>query len=256
MIIDLIFLFVMGTVIGSFLNVVVYRGEHTEGNKRTRSYCPKCGHTLGVVDLVPLVSYLFLRGKCRYCQKTISPTYFIGELVVGVLFVLAGYFSGDMVDLTYFLVVVSTLAALFFTDLYYGILPNRLIIIGTISTIAYLSFLSYLFGPSVWVDHILSSLGAFGFFFALLLFSNGRAMGAGDVKYSFWMGLMLGWPNILVGLFIAFLTGAIASVILILARTKKFGQTIPFGPFLVFGTITSLFWGQQILNWYLGIAAQ
>ena len=250
---NLFFIFLIGTVIGSFLGVVVDRLPREESIIHGRSHCEFCKKTLRFWDLIPLFSFLFLRGKCRYCQKKLSWFYPLIELTTGILFVLVALQLGIqyqelhinyIVNFLYYLFIVSSLIVIFFTDLKYGIIPFFVVFPAIIVTFLYLPMSTLNFIPN-----ILAAIGAFLFFLALFLFTRGRGMGFGDVVYVFLMGLLLGFPNIVVGLYIGFVSGAIAAIILVILKRKKMhGDTIAFGPFLVFGTMVMLLWGSTILN--------
>ena len=243
----LFFIFFLGTFIGSFLGVVVDRLPIGESILKGRSHCDHCRKTLGVLDLVPVFSFLVLRGKCRYCHKRLSYFYPIIEVVSGVLFVVVLMNSGisNYIEIFYLLFIISELIALFFIDLKYGILPFPIIASATIIT-----FLYQILNTEYFIlNNILSATCAFLFFLALFLGTRGRGMGFGDAVYAFFMGLLLGFPKIVLGLYIAFVGGALVALFLILLKRKKLkGSTIPFGPFLVAGTIISLFWGDNLIS--------
>ncbi|MBI2195696.1 MAG: prepilin peptidase [Candidatus Levybacteria bacterium] len=200
--------------------------------------------------MIPVLSYLTLGGKCRHCKGKISPYYPLVELITGVLFVLVFSFFKPAFDIyhlsfiIYYFFIVSSLIVVFFIDLKYGVIPDKIVFPTIILSVFYLAV-----GSSGILSYLFSALGAFLFFLVLLTVTSGKGMGWGDVKYSFLMGLILGFPNIVIGLYLAFLTGAIVSIILILWKKKKLrGSTIPFGPFLVTGTILSLFYSEFFLN--------
>lgn len=247
--------FLFGTVIGSFLNVLVDRIPRNESVIKSRSHCEHCRHKLAWYDLIPVFSYIFLGGKCRYCQKHIGYYYPFVEVLTGVLFVMTLLFavpdislllaldSRTVLDLLYYLFLISCLIVVVFTDMKYGIIPFK--IAGAALIVA---FLYALFSPYL-LSHILSAIATFGLFLFLFLITRGKGLGFGDVVYAFLMGLVLGYPKIIVGLYIAFLTGAIISLILVWTGKKKLkGGSIPFGPFLVGGTILGLFYGDFFVN--------
>jgi len=150
----------------------------------------------------------------------------------------------DFVTLGYYLFVISSLIVIFFTDLKYGIIPDKIVYPAILVSLLFL-ISQY---PNILISHVISALGAFLFFLILYLLTKGRGMGFGDVKLVFLLGLILGFPKIVVAFYIAFLTGAVVGCILILWGKKKFsGGIIPFGPYLVLGAIISLLWGEQIL---------
>ncbi|MEX2007568.1 MAG: prepilin peptidase [Candidatus Levyibacteriota bacterium] len=249
MLLEFLLIFILGLCIGSFLGVIVDRSVSGESLIFGKSHCENCKKDIAWYDLIPIVSFIALRAKCRNCKKPISFYYPVIELSTGILFVLAFIFAtganAGIVYLAYLLIVVSSLISIFFTDLKYGIIPDKIIFPTILISAIYL----ILNPSSVILNHFLSSLGAFLFFLILLIVTAGKGMGWGDVKYAILMGLILGFPNIVVGLYLAFLTGAMVGVILILWRKKKLrGSTIPFGPFLVAGTVLSLFYSDFFLS--------
>jgi prepilin signal peptidase PulO-like enzyme (type II secretory pathway) len=172
------------------------------------------------------------------------------EVVTGLLFVITVFMNihlGYVASIIYLLATISSLIVVFFIDLKYGIIPFN--VIGV--TIAIVTFWYLLAGAEI-INFLLSGLGIFVFFLLVFLATRGRGIGFGDVVFSFLMGYILGFPKILLGVYIAFLTGAFFSLILVVLNKKKFrGGTIPFGPFLVSGTIISLFWGEAIIKTFL-----
>jgi len=251
-------IFLFGLAIGSFLNCLIYRLKTGQGFLKGRSFCPNCKHTLSWQDLIPLLSFLILKGKCHYCQKPISLQYPLIELTTGILFILTIYnlqFTiynlENFFTLGYLLFIVSCLLVIFVYDLKHYIIPDRVlfpaIIIALIFNFQFLISKQFLFFSYL----ILSAIGAAAFFLAIVLISRGKWMGVGDIKLAFLMGLFLGWPNILVALFSAFLIGAIIGIILMILGKKTLKSEVPFGPFLVTGTFLALFWGQEIVNFYV-----
>ena len=265
-----LFTFLLGTIVGSFLGVVADRVSKNESIWRGRSHCDHCRHKLHWNDLIPLVSFLMLKRKCRYCHKELDWNYFIIELVTGLTYVLATYalFQNNVsmalelqynFVLLYYFAITSALIAIAFTDIKYGIIPFK--VVGVAATIVV--FWYFLF-PGLYItpleaaglglqtdilNSVASGIGVALFFFALFMITKGRGLGFGDVVYAFLMGLVLGFPNVILALYLAFVTGAIVALLLILTKRKKFkGGTIPFGPFLVTGTIVSLFWGNQLIT--------
>jgi leader peptidase (prepilin peptidase) / N-methyltransferase len=254
-------IFIFGLAVGSFLNVLADRLPREETVIKGRSHCEKCKKNLKWCDLIPLLSFIFLKGKCRYCKTHLSFYYPFVELVTGTLFLITTIFilknsqsptvnSQSLISLAYYLYIVSSLIVIFFADLKYGIIPDKVVFPAILISIIYLVFNnSYLLFPN-----FLSAISACLFFLSLFLITKGRGMGFGDVKFAFLMGLILGYPNIIISLYIAFLTGAIIGCILIIWKRKKlFGTSIPFGPFLVAGTFLALFWGADILHLVLNL---
>lgn len=262
------FLFLLGLLVGSFLNVVIGRLPRDEGIVRGRSHCPKCRHDLGWADLVPLLSFLWLRGRCRYCGERISLRYPVVELITGFLFVVMGVESMSQrvsesmtltqasiasVDTLTLLTLSAILIAIAVIDLERGIIPDRLVYPGIVLAVAYRLLVAGLGGDVrslLWTSA--GSAIIFVSFYLLHVLFKGRAMGGGDVKLAALVGLVTGWPLMLVAIFSSFLTGAAAGVILMMFKKKSFGETMPFGPFLVLATFITLFFGHQIIDWYWG----
>jgi prepilin signal peptidase PulO-like enzyme (type II secretory pathway) len=189
------------------------------------------------------------------------------EIVTGVMFVVTSIFvfnnspariamqsvagGQSLIPLIYYLFIVSCLIVIFFADLKYGIIPDKIIFPAIIVSGLYLALNFQLLIP-----HLLSAVGACFFFLLLFLITKGKGMGFGDVKFAFLMGLILGFPNIVVSLYVAFLTGAIVGCILIVWRKKRvFGTSIPFGPFLVLGTLVAIFYGEILFKTFLHLAS-
>jgi prepilin signal peptidase PulO-like enzyme (type II secretory pathway) len=233
-------IFIFGLIIGSFLNSVIYRLEVEQSPLRGKSYCPKCKHILKWQDLIPVLSFISLRGRCRYCQKPISIQYPLVELATGILFVLIfNQFPIFLFSIFYFL-ISSFLIVIFVYDLKYYIIPDKIIYPAII--------IAGIFNFQLF--SILSAIGAALFFGTLVLITRGKGMGIGDIKLAFLMGLILGFPNILVALFLAFFLGSIIGIGLILFKNKTLKSKVPFAPFLIIGTFIALFWGEKIIDWY------
>ena len=252
-----ILFFILGTAVGSFLNVVAYRSVHGGSIFLGSSHCPACKHKLAAKDLVPIASFVALDGKCRYCGKSISLQYPLVELVTGFLFAFTYlYWLGtvyNLMHLVYLLFVVSVLIVLFVTDVRDGLLPNSVILPAIFVVVIYKLILvsaGYI-QLSTLIADLLTALVVSGIFFAIVALSGEKAMGGGDVKLAFLIGLVVGWPATSVALFTSFLTGAIVAVMLILIGKKRFGESVPFGPFLSLGAFVALFWGREIIDLYL-----
>jgi len=234
------FVFLAGLCVGSFLNVLIYRLPRNLPVARGRSYCPKCKRKISWYDNIPLLSFVILGGKCRYCKKKISLRYPFVELVTGILFVV-GYLR-NLDYLGYLL--ISSFLVIFFIDLEHQIIPDQLIMPLIIINIIYssifnLQFTIYNLLPTA----IISAL----FFYFLHFITKGKGMGLGDVKFAFLIGLVFGFPLTIGAVYLAFLTGAIVGVILILVRKVRFGQQVAFGPFLALSSILTLFFQEQFL---------
>jgi len=269
----LLLIFVIGIFVGSFLNVVVDRLPRKETIAKGKSHCEFCKKELAWYDLIPLLSFLLLKGKCRYCHKKLSLYYPIIELSTGVLFVLAYVYINSqfsilnfqlinqflipnlsifnlqsLISLVYYLFIVSSFIVVFFSDLKYGIIPDKIVFPAIVVTFFYLLIIN----PQSLIINLFSALGAWAFFLILFLITRGKGMGFGDVKLAFLLGLILGFPKIILALYLAFLTGAFLGIILILCKKKKsIKETIPFGPFLIIGSLIALFWGEFIYPYVL-----
>lgn len=243
--VSFLYIFILGAVFGSFLNVVVDRLPKGQSIIVGRSYCDTCKKTILWRDLMPIVSYILLMGRCRFCHAHVSFYYPIVEVTAGFLFLFCAFTAGNMVQLVYSLLIMAILLIIFFADLKYGIIPFAAVIPGIIITLSFLLF----FNPQMLSSSFFSAIGAFSFFLLIFLLTRGRGMGFGDVVYAFYMGLLLSYPAIIFGLYLSFLTGAVVSLILILVGKKRLsGDTIPFGPFLVFGTVVLFFYSNEVLQ--------
>ena len=231
----------LGLVIGSFLNVVIYRLPRGLGFVRGRSFCPKCKHKINWFDNVPVISFLILKGRCRFCGGKISWRYPLIELLAGALFYLS--YLSHLSFLSYLL--ICGLVVIFFVDLEHQIIPDEIVIPLSVLFLGYrlLTNIQYLIS-----NFLITGIVSFLFLYLIHLLTKGKGMGLGDVKLAFLMGLVLGFPKIVVAFYLAFLTGAFVGVILILLGKAKLKQKIAFGPFLVFGTIFSLLWGEKIVT--------
>jgi len=259
-----IFIFLLGLCIGSFLNCAIYRLE-TKKTLQGRSFCPKCKKQLLWQDLIPVFSFLFLGGKCRRCKKKISWQYPIVEIVTATLFVLIfwslgfgwdlGFGIWDFIKLCFMFYFASVLIVIFVYDFKHYEIPDKVLIPAIAISFIYCA----LFDFGGILNHLLAVLIGSGFFLSIFLISKGKWMGFGDVKLAVLMGLLLGVPNILLALFLAFLFGAIIGVILMVLPFSKTGEKkslkseIPFGPFLITGTFFAILWGPKIINWYLNL---
>jgi len=239
--------FIFGLAIGSFLNVCIYRIPRKESIISPGSHCPHCRHPLGLWDLIPLISIIILRGKCRYCGKEISPRYFFVELTTAVLF-LALYvrfmvYERSPVLFFSYLLLSSALIAITFIDLEHKIIPDRITYPGIAAGLLFSIFIG-----NFWVSLLGLFIGA-GVLYFIIIVSHG-GMGGGDVKLAGMLGSFLGWRLLLLTLFLSFLSGGIVAIILLLLKLKGRKDYIPFGPYLAIAGIVAIFWGQQILSWY------
>ena len=250
-----IFVFYLGLFFGSFLNCVIYRLKKKQSFLRGHSYCPACQHQLYWYDLIPILSYLLLSGKCRYCKKPISLQYPLVELATGLLF-LAVFNPEYAIRSFYLLIITCLLIVVFVYDLKHYIIPDKVVFPAMAIAFFYNLFLLLTGDYSLFqfLNMIYAAILPALFFFLIFILSQGRWLGFGDVKLVFFMGLFLGFPEILTALFLAVFLGGIIGVGLIIAGKKKLKSQIPFGPFLIIGTYLALFFGQSLINWYLNLS--
>ena len=280
---DIIYLlvFILGLIIGSFLNVVICRLETEEKIINDRSRCPHCRRDLVWYDLIPVLSFVFLKGKCRYCGERISWQYPAVEISTGILFLFLisnikyqissqypisniqflDNIQYPILYLLFWLFIASALIIIFVYDLKHYIIPDKIIYPAIIVTLGFNLFNNFQFPISnfqsifnyQFSNFLFSAIIAGAFFLSIVIITRGKGMGGGDIKLAFLMGLILGWPLIIVAVFSAFILGSIIGIFLILLGKKKMKSMVPFGPFLVAGTFLSLFWGREIVEWYVGI---
>lgn len=244
-----IFVFALGACIGSFLNCAIYRMEEKK-TLQGRSFCPNCKHSLNWKDLIPIFSYLYLGGKCRYCSKKISMQYLIAEIFTGIIFMLVFLKFGflNLVLLVFMFYVSSAMIFIFIYDLKHYLIPDKILFPAIIIT-----FIYQVFNFNNFLNCLLAGVLASGFFLALFLISKGKWMGFGDVKLAILMGFLLGTENVFVALFLAFMIGAVVGVILMTYQKKGLKSELPFAPFLITGTFAAMLYGDKIINWYFNV---
>lgn len=241
-----IFTAFLGLAVGSFLNVCIYRIPAGKSIVTPSSHCPSCGTRLKPADLIPVLSFLFLRGRCRHCRSPINPRYALTEVLTALLFVLAYLKFGVGVILIKYLFVTALLITAAFIDLEHLIIPNRIILAGIIGGAVFLP----LTGEYTVVSAIYGILAVSGFLLTLNIVSRG-GMGMGDVKFGAFMGITLGWPLSFLAVFLACFGAGLTGIFLLAARRKGRKDPIPFGPFLALGTLLSFMWGTEIQHLYI-----
>ena len=252
-----IFVFTLGLCIGSFLNVVIYRTESGESIINGRSHCPYCGHILEWYDLIPLLSFILLRGKCRYCRHKISWQYPLVELLTGLIFfyIFFNFFALDIKSIvsTIFLFIISSfLIVVSVSDIKYYAISDKILYPAILTGFFYFLYnVFFIFkSQSFFLYSILSILLVSLFFFSLCFFSREKAMGFGDVEISLFLGFALGFPNILVCFFLSFIIGGLIGIILIMTKRKRLASRVPFAPFLASSAFITLFWGGKVIDIY------
>lgn len=242
--------FIFGCSIGSFINVLIDRLPRSQDIVRSRSHCDYCKHMLSWYELIPILSWIIQSGKSRCCKKRLSIQYPLVELFTGFVFVgLYMVFFHSPLLLAAYLCISVAVIVLFVTDLKYELLPTPLLILWSIGVLVRFIALHI---PATELLYIygLPSFFAWLFFFLLWFFSKGRAMGDGDMWLVILIGLVTGYPGIIIALYVAFLTGATVGVILILGRIKTLKSHIPFGPFLLIGMIVEQYAGNMLYAWW------
>lgn len=234
-----------GLVVGSFLNVVIYRLPRGESLAMPGSHCPFCGHAVRWYDNIPVVSFLWLRGRCHDCDARISIRYPLVEVLTGGLFLGAFLAYGVQWRTLEIAVFFAALIAVTFIDFDRRIIPDKIVLPGAAAGIV----TSVLLAPDRWWQYVAAGAAAAGFLFALgMLWPGG--MGFGDVKLALFMGVVLG-SGVIVALFVAFLAGGVIGGALMVAGVKKRTDKIPFGPYLSLGAAAGALSGGAILDWYL-----
>lgn len=270
--------FVLGLVVGSFLNNVIFRLQAGETFIKGRSRCPQCRHKLSWRELIPVFSFLYQRGCCRECEGRIDRQYPWVEFATGALFALSLYlglhacYGGpaalglctayDWLSVLRNWTVVSFLLLIFVYDLRWQLILDQISLPAIIVVLALNLSLAALAGQgidagSALIQSLLNMLAAAlaggGFFLLQFIISKGKWIGGGDIRLGLLMGVIVGWPNIIWALMIAYLVGALVSVGLIVIGSKEWKSQIPFGTFLCAATLLTLFWGDEIVSWYLNL---
>jgi len=258
----LIILFaILGLVVGSFLNVCI---DRLPGNKSIvfpPSHCQACQRKLATRDLIPVVSYLMLRGRCRTCRAYIPKRIFWVELSTGVIFALLAWHYGWSVELGVMAFYASLFTVIFVIDLEQGLILNKvvypaMVLVFLLSLLPH-SWLSQETWLTTTIQPSIASAalgGTIGFvLFLLIAYLSRGGMGWGDVKLAGLIGLATGYPLVFVSIITGAILGGIVAVILLITRRRTSRGSIPFGPFLAATAMITLLWGTSILNWYLGL---
>jgi prepilin signal peptidase PulO-like enzyme (type II secretory pathway) len=276
-----------GLFVGSFLNVVSDRMLQGKSFIKGRSKCNHCQHDLAPIDLIPVISFATLRGKCRYCKGKLAWYYPFSEVLTGLLFVLMAYYSGifanfnfeSHVQFIYLSVIMSLYVVIILTDLKEKIIPDRVVYLGVVVAFLFGLFTALYSGYTYYTQLMDIDLGKyliqagflsekvtsltimlvrtyistaliFLFFYSLILLTKGRGMGGGDLKLSLMIGLFNTFPLNIAAIFMGFVFGAVISLLLVFLRIKTLKDTVPFGPFMVAGSIFVMFYGQVLLQLY------
>lgn len=283
-------IFISGCFIGSFLKLTADHIVNGESFVFGRSKCEFCKVYLKPFNLIPVLSYIFQRGKCTSCEHKLSLAYPMSEITTGALFLAASYYldifnnfnTYSLLYLVYILVVLSFYIIMIFSDIKYLIIPDKVVYTATLFVFVFITLVLFLDIKDAYFDVVTnplskyliqagflktqilfiiknylitlgSAVGIGLFFVSLILLTKGKGMGGGDVKLGFLIGLFNGFPYNILGIFLGFVIGSVFSLGLIGLKQKTMKDIIPFGPFLIAGSLVSLFFGRYIINWYLGL---
>ncbi len=260
----IIFVFLFGLIIGSFLNCLIWRLHKDEGILN-RSYCPKCKKQIAWYDNIPVLSFLLLGGKCRHCKQKISRQYPMVELATGVLFVIAFIYNFQFpisnfqtiskLFISYFLLLtlkdwflIAVMIIIFIYDLRWYLILDIITLPACI-----IVFILNLFLGFDWINLLISGIIGGSFFLIQFIISRGKWIGGGDIRLGLLVGLALGWPNVIVAIFLAYFIGSLIGIGLLVTGKKKWGSKLPLGVFLSVATVVVLFWGEGIVGWYFNL---
>ena len=244
----IIFLAILGAAVGSFLNVCIDRLPRRQSLLRPPSRCDSCRVPLGRMELVPIISFLALRGRCRSCHISIPRRSPLVETIMAAAFVLLVYYFGLGTQSAILAFYIAIFTVIFFIDLEHGIIPNRVIYPA-----AGVAVLLSLFLPDVGLLRaVIGGILGFALLFGIYL-AAGRGMGAGDVKLAGLIGLAAGFPAVIPSLLLACLGGGVIASILLASRRKRLRDTVPFGPFLAVGALARLLWGSQMVEVWMNL---
>lgn len=248
---------ILGLVIGSFLNVVIYRFPKGKNIAYPSSYCPACNNKLKWYHNIPIFSYLFLKGKCAFCKEKISPRYLIVELITMVAFLLIFIQFRLSYDLIFYFIFVVFGVLIAFIDLDEKIIPDLFLIVLSFNAIGFLVYKLLTVENYSWLSHIYGLLAGF-LPFLLIRFISGKiykreALGFGDVKYMAVIGFFVGWQKVLLLILIGSFLASVIQITLISLKKKERDEEFAFGPYLIFGSYLAIVYGQYIIDFYVGL---
>lgn len=238
----------LGLIIGSFLNMLIprlHKGE--KGIFLGRSHCTSCGMQLRGFELIPVFSYLLLRGKCRHCKNHISWWYPATELITTFTFVALALVAQDLTQWLWWSGSFFVLLFIFFYDLRYKEIHDAVMLPGIV-----FAFIAACLTGDI-IDSLIGALIGFCFFAVQYFATRGKAIGSGDIRIGAFIGLMLGWHFTLIALVISYVIGSLVSIFLLITKKASAKTALPLGPFLVIGSTITFFYGTKILQWYLSI---
>jgi len=247
-----VIVFVFGAVIGSFLNVCIYRIQREESIVWPGSRCPTCGASIAFYDNLPIVSFLLLLGRCRACRAPISWRYPLVEALNGAGYLLLWRQFGLTWPAPIYALFFSALVVVTFIDLDIQIIPDVISLPGIAIGLAVSHWL-----PQGLINSLIGALGGYVFFWVVAVVGarvlKQEAMGGGDIKLIAMVGAFLGWWNVILTIFLGSLSGAVVGLLLMAVKGWRRRTPIPFGPFLALGAVLALFFGEPIWGWYVGL---
>lgn len=256
-----VFLFLFGLCVGSFLNVIIYRLPEEKSIVFPNSACTDCNEKLRSIDMIPVLSYIFLGGKCRYCKKPISIQYPLIELFTGLVWLFTYIKFGFSIETVAIIFLYTLLIPVAIIDLNHMIIPNGLVLTGFIGGLllsAYHIFVEpiSIYRSTAWYAPFIGMISSSGILFIIALLSfikyrDDGGMGMGDVKLFIPIGMILGWKLSLLSLFLSIMIGGIISIILLIFKVLNKKSALPFGPFIVISTFLCGFFGNIIIDWYV-----
>ena len=242
---------VLGALIGSFLNVCIYRLPREESIVFPGSHCPRCNHPIRFYDNIPVVSYLWLGGRCRHCRHPISIQYPLVEGVTALFSMLLFLKYGPSVDYLFFFALVASLIVITGIDLHHQIIPDVISLpgigVGLLGSLVltHLSFLDALGGMVLGGGSLFMVATVYHWLF------KREGMGGGDVKLLAMIGAFLGWKAVILTVVLSSFIGSVVGIAVMILKGKDFKYAIPFGPFLALGAVIALFYGGRLIHWYL-----
>ena len=247
---DIFLVVIFGLVIGSFLNVCICRIANEESIAFTPSHCTNCGYELKAKDLIPVLSYIFLGGKCRSCKEKISIQYPIVEILNAILYIAIYLKFGFTLNLFKFCLFASLLIVIGFIDFKTKYVYNSTVVFGVVSGILF-AVLEWMETKSIPWNYIAGAFIGFGIIYLIVILTRG--MGEGDIDIALICGLFLGIKGILVTLFLAIILGGIVATIILIFKLKERKAEIAFGPYLAIGGIIACLYGSRLIDIYLGL---
>jgi len=242
---------IIGTLIGSFLNVCISRIPRKESIIYPPSHCISCGAKLKPFDLIPIFSYIHNKGRCKYCGQKISLQYPVIEILTGIVFLLSFFSFGLSVELAFYTILFCILIVISGIDYSHQIIPDSLVVLSFIIGITFkLTGHLFLGQAFSFFNSLLGMVIGGGFLLLIAVISNG-GMGGGDIKLMAALGYWVGWKYTILSLLLSFILGGILSLVLLLLKIKSRGEMIPFGPFLALGFFVTALYGESIITWYI-----